>query len=84
VFVEALGAWLDRTIETYRDRILPVDTAVARRWEQLCARLGHVGADLLIAATALEHGLSAVTRNIRHCIPTGDGRRPVHRYSLIG
>ena len=51
--------------------ILPVDTAVARRWGQLCARLGHGGADLLIAATALEHGLSVVTRNVRHFIPTG-------------
>jgi predicted nucleic acid-binding protein len=71
VFAEALGAWLDHTIQTYPDRILPVDTPVARRWGQLCSRIGHGSADLLIAATALEHGLSVVTRNVRHFTPTG-------------
>ena len=71
VFAEALGAWLDRTVETYADRILPVDTPVARRWGRLSARIGHGGADLLIAATALEYGLTVVTRNVRHFLPTG-------------
>jgi len=71
VFAEALGAWLARTVETYGDRILSVDTRVARRWGQLSARIGHGGADLLIAATALEHGLTVVTRNVRHFLPTG-------------
>ena len=33
--------------------------------------IGHGGADLLIAATALEHELTVVTRNIRHFAPTG-------------
>ena len=33
--------------------------------------LGHDGADLLIAATALEHGLTVVTRNVRHFEPAG-------------
>ena len=37
VFAEALNAWLDRTVETYGDRILSVDTRVARRWGQLAA-----------------------------------------------
>jgi predicted nucleic acid-binding protein len=37
----------------------------------LSATLGHDGADLLIAATALEHGLTVVTRNMRHFEPTG-------------
>ena len=71
VFAEALRAWLDRTVETYRDRIVPVDTRVARRWGRLSARIGHGGADLLIAATALENGLTVVTRNVRHFLPTG-------------
>ena len=52
-------------------RVLPVDLATARRWGQLSADLGHDGADLLIAATALEHGLTVVTRNLRHFRPTG-------------
>lgn len=70
-FAEALGSWLDRTIQVYADRILPVDTPVARRWGSLSARIGNDGADLLIAATALEHGLTVVTRNVRHFEPTG-------------
>jgi toxin FitB len=71
VFAEALGSWLDRTINLYADRILPVTTAIARRWGRLSARIGHGGADLLIAATALEHELTVVTRDIRHFAPTG-------------
>lgn len=70
-FAEALESWLGRTIQAYADRILPVDTRVARRWGSLSARIGNDGADLLIAATALEHGLTVVTRNIRHFEPTG-------------
>lgn len=70
-FAEALVSWLDRTIEMHGDRILPIDTRIARRWGSLSARLGHDGADLLIAATALEHGLTVVTRNVRHFEPTG-------------
>lgn len=70
-FAEALETWLDRTVHVYADRILPVDTPVARRWGSLSARIGNDGADLLIAATALEHGLTVVTRNVRHFEPTG-------------
>ena len=71
VFAEALGAWLARTVETYGDRILSVDTRVTRRWGRLSARISHGGANLLIAATALEYGLTVVTRNVRHFLPTG-------------
>jgi predicted nucleic acid-binding protein len=71
VFAEMLAEWLDRTIENYGDRILAVNTKIARRWGQLSARIGHGGADLLIAATALEHGMTVVTRNVRHFLPTG-------------
>lgn len=53
-----LSGWLDRMLDWYGDRILHVDTATARRWGQLSAALGHESADLLIAATALEHGLT--------------------------
>jgi predicted nucleic acid-binding protein len=70
-FAEALLAWLERSIETYRDRILPVTMTIARRWGRLSARIGHEGADLFIAATAFEHGLIVATRNVRHFTPTG-------------
>ena len=70
-FAEKLEVWLERTIQLYADRILPIGTAIARRWGGLSARLGHDGADLLIAATALEHGMAVVTRNVRHFEQTG-------------
>ena len=70
-FAAELGRWLDRVLGWYGDRILSVTLPVARRWGQLSATLGHGGADLLIAATALEHGLMVVTRNARHFEPTG-------------
>lgn len=70
-FAEALESWLDRMIEFYADRILTVTTPIARRWGRLSARIGHPGVDLLIAATALEHGLAVITRNVRDFLPTG-------------
>ena len=70
-FAQELALWLDRVLAWYSDRILSVDTATARRWGQLSATLGNDGADLLIAAAALEHGLTIVTRNVRHFAPTG-------------
>jgi predicted nucleic acid-binding protein len=70
-FAGELDRWLDQTLRVYADRILPVDVSVARRWGRLAARLGNRGHDLAIAATALEHGLTVVTRNVSHFEPTG-------------
>jgi len=70
-FAAMLATWLDQLLSVYRDRVLPFDLASARRWGQLSAALGHHGADLQIAATALEHGLTVVTRNISDFEPTG-------------
>jgi len=67
-----LRSWLDTyVLPAFRERILPVDIAVA----QCCARL-HVPTprpdrDALIAATALVHGLTVVTRNVADFTPTG-------------
>ena len=70
-FARSLALWLNRILSSYGDRILPVDIATGRRWGQLTATIGHDSADLLIAATAMEHGLTVVTRNIRDFEPTG-------------
>jgi len=70
-FAEALTAWLESLTRLYADRILPVTPSVARRWGRLSAQLGHEGADLLIAATALTYGLTVVTRNASDFEPTG-------------
>ena len=67
-----LRAWLEKNVlPEFSSRTLPVDVAVARR----CARL-HVPdrrseRDAFIAATALVHGMSVVTRNVADFEPTG-------------
>lgn len=70
-FADALEAWLESLTRLYADRILPVSATIARRWGRLSVQLGHDGADVLIAATALTHGLTVVTRNVSHFKPTG-------------
>jgi len=70
-FASALADWLDRVLILYGERVLPFDLPTARRWGVLSAALGNDGADLMIAATALEHGLTVVTRNISDFEPTG-------------
>ena len=72
-FARTLALWLDSVISLYGEHILGVNLAIARRWGQLSARVGNESADLLVAATALEHGLAVVTRNVRHFQPTGVG-----------
>ena len=71
VFADALAAWLESLTRLYADRILPVTATIARRWGRLSVQLGHDGADVLIAATALTHGLTVITRNASHFKPTG-------------
>ena len=67
-----LRAWLEQhVLPEFSGRTLPVDTAVAQR----CARL-HVPdkrgeRDALIAATALVHGMTVITRNVADFKPTG-------------
>jgi predicted nucleic acid-binding protein len=67
-----LRAWLERRVlPAFEDRIIPIDTTVARR----CARL-HIpdprsDHDALIAATALVHGMTVVTRDTRDFEKTG-------------
>ena len=53
------------------DHVLPVSADAARLWGRLSARLGNDSVDLLIAATALTHGLTIVTRNVKHFTPAG-------------
>ena len=72
-FARSLTVWLEDLVLLYSDRILPVSAPIARRRGSLSAELGHDGADLLIAATALEHSLTVATRNVRHFTSTGVG-----------
>lgn len=70
-FAHVLAIWLDSVLTLYGERVLSVNLSTARRWGRLSGILGHESADLLIAATALEHGLTVVTRNVRHFDATG-------------
>ncbi|MGH6900482.1 MAG: type II toxin-antitoxin system VapC family toxin [Geminicoccaceae bacterium] len=70
-FAQRLADWLDEVLRYYATRILAIDVSVARRWGRLADSYGQAGADLLIAATAIEHGLAVVTRNVRHFEGTG-------------
>jgi toxin FitB len=70
-FAQELTAWLEVTLRAYGERILPLTVGIARRWGRLAAQLGNKQLDLAIAATALEHGLTVVTRNVCDFEPTG-------------
>ena len=70
-FAGALADWLDRILTLYGERVVPFDLRTARRWGALSAALGSDSADLMIAATALEHGLTVVTRNVSDFEPSG-------------
>ena len=70
-FADTLADWRDGLVALYGGRILPIDLQIAKRWGRLVDATGHGNADLLIAATALERGLTVVTRNVRHFEPTG-------------
>ena len=58
-------AWLETELPAwFEDRVLPVDAGVADEWGRLLAKQGTVPVvDSLIAATALRHRLTVVTRN---------------------
>jgi predicted nucleic acid-binding protein len=69
-FADDLQRWLDTILQRYEQRLLPLSVSIARRWGRLSGELGHNSADLMIAATALEHNLTVATRNTRHFEPT--------------
>jgi len=71
VAAAALGRWLDGLRNTYADRILPIDDAVATAWGHLMARRTLPVPDGLIAATARVHNLTLVTRNVADFADTG-------------
>jgi predicted nucleic acid-binding protein len=67
-----LREWLDqRVLPEFADRVLPVDTHVARRCAALHIPDPRSDRDAMIAATALVHGMTIVTRNVDEFKPTG-------------
>ena len=66
-----LRAWMDRTVRLFSDRLLPFGAEEARIWGRLSQDIGHDGADLMIAATALANGATVVTGNVEDFRATG-------------
>ncbi len=69
-----LRQWVDGLVLTYGDRILPIDSKVAKISGSLEANAAanghHPGmAEALIAGTAKAYGLTVVTRNAKHFEP---------------
>ncbi len=67
-----LRKWMDeRVVPAFEGRVLPVDTAVAQRCAKLHVPDPRADRDALIAATALVHGMTVVTRNLSDFAPIG-------------
>ncbi|RFO98304.1 VapC toxin family PIN domain ribonuclease [Rhodoferax lacus] len=67
-----LRSWLEQhVLPEFSGRTLPVDTAVAQRCARLYVPDKRGERDALIAATALVHGMTVVTRNVADFLPTG-------------
>lgn len=74
---QTLTSWLEELISvTFAGRILPVDEQVARVWGEICGRNQRDGyslpaVDSLLAATAIVHDLTVITRNARDFLQCG-------------
>jgi predicted nucleic acid-binding protein len=62
--VAALSTWIDEVQRSYSDRTIAVDTEIAAVWGKLSADRSRAVIDTLLAATAIVHGLTLVTRNV--------------------
>jgi len=67
----ALDSWLARLGEVHRDRILPIDRAIAEEWGRMNVPDPLPVIDGLLAATAKVSGLTFATRNIADVEGTG-------------
>jgi predicted nucleic acid-binding protein len=61
-----LDRWLHALLNEFADCILPVDAEIAQVWGRLRVPRPENPLDKLIAATGLIHGLTVVTRNLKH------------------
>jgi predicted nucleic acid-binding protein len=67
----ALDSWLGRISEAHRERVLPVDRAIAEEWGRMNVPDPLPVVDCLLAATARVNGLTLATRNAADIARTG-------------
>jgi len=72
---QALLKWFSTIEYEYAERVLPITTETAAIWGKITAKAQQEGfiihaSDGLIAATALQHGLHLMTRNVKDFGPT--------------
>lgn len=71
-FAGELQKWLDHSVTTqFDDRIVPITSEICRVAAGLAMLPSRDIPDLLIAATALVHDFTVVTRNLKHFKDTG-------------
>lgn len=58
-----IEGWLDTVLTEFSENILPVNIQIADRWGRLVSTTQLPPQDLFLAATALEHDLTVITRN---------------------
>ena len=68
---DALEHWLAVLLEAYGDRVLVLDTEAAQLWGRLRVPHPEHALDKQVAAIALLHDLTVVTRNTADFLPTG-------------
>ncbi|TSD84398.1 type II toxin-antitoxin system VapC family toxin [Mycobacterium sp. KBS0706] len=66
-----LSTWAEALEASFADRVLAVDTATAKLWGVLSADRPRPVIDTLLAATAIVHDLTLVTRNAADVAGTG-------------
>lgn len=73
----AIEAWLEKDLrDRFQGRVLSITEEVADRWGRIAGqahskRVLLPVVDGLLAATALHHNLTLVTRNVKDIVPTG-------------
>lgn len=67
----AINRWVDRVVQSFGERIFPVDLPTIEIWAELMVSRSRSPMDALISATALARNLTLVTRNIRDFADTG-------------
>lgn len=67
----ALDGWLDGLVDEFSDRLLPIDEGVVELWGRLGVPDPVPVVDGLVAATAIAHALTLVTRNVADVERTG-------------